>query len=1265
MATEILFKQVNLHRAREASYQLNNLVSPSPSICLLQEPYTAFGRVANVPANHKCVPATQMISRPRTAIFIPKHMPYIHLEQLSNPDISVILLSTDRGKVLIASIYLDREKAVVQPWLQKLAEYIATKKYPTIIGVDSNAHSQLYGPDTNDRGERFEDFILQHNFRVDNRGETPTYHAFRRGRGIGTCIDVTLTKGVVPLCNWRVNDDLYNGSDHHTITWSLPLTLPPPISIRPWHSAKWDVFTKKLETYTFDAPQNFTTRKLDRFLNRVYKAIFESLDEACPMREAKATPLEIAWFGKDQRRFLNRTKRRYASYKKNKTRSKRKALIKAKRTYIRSCKQAKHASWREFVEKTPDEKSMARLVKIAQRRDTRTINTLMKDDGTLTEPGEETIQRLAAAHFPAAQLGTTEMVHNCKHKIRTSEIQDAFSDWIDPALIQKAAKRFLPYKAAGPDGLKPIVLKHLTPKVLEALTLIYKACIALKHTPKVWRDTKVIFLPKPGKTKYDIPKSYRPISLSNFLLKTLERLVVWKMDKDLEYAALHKSQHGFTKGKSTESAISNTIDYIEQQLFERSHCLGVFLDISSAFDSISIDHIRQSLLEHNGDPDLVEWYYSYLGRRHLQIELHGDTVHLTTGTGFPQGGVCSARFWLIAFDRAIQIINTRGITGTGYADDCSALIGGTHPDNMIESMQAMLDQLVAWGLSCGLRFNAQKTVAIMFTRATRSFDREVRMDGSLLPYSDQVVYLGVTLDSRLLWTEHILNKCKKVKGLLAKTAHLTAAYWGPRVKLLKWAYTGIARPVIAYAAMAWAHESETPTINDALRRVNRLAMNSMVRVPRSTPTRTMELALDLLPLDLFAIKIGLAAFCRLRGHLPMTWEGVFDNTTHAVSHLRFWDYTAQDLGVKESDPNIDECYIIAPELKFTLDLSSFVDMAGCQGQAECNVYTDGSKKGDKVGSGVYIMRPGQPPFEASVRLPDTSTVFQAEVLAIKEAAEILQGIPNLTTVKFFVDSQAALRSFHKAFITSKLVLQTAIELNNINASSVTFVWTKAHIGTDGNEHADRLAKIGTTLDDIRQVPKPATSDDALEEGIRERWEREWDLRHDCRQSKLFFPKPCKKTSNLVISWPRLKLGRYIRAITGHNNLLYHLHNMYPFISPNCRFCNDADEEFYHLAYMCPALWQERHYINSLDADHFNDWTAIQVVEFTLIPKINDAFVRPLYWVEDERELLETPTQIDDPAPSPQPSDSDASVMDATSIESSGTDDQTTDSDIIA
>ena len=1269
MHSELLFKQVNLHRSLEAAIQLNNLVAINPAICLLTEPFTAFGKVANVPANHKCIPSTTLTDRPRAAILIPRHLSYVHLEQLSHPDAAVVLLNTRRGKILLASIYMDSKKAVVQTWMQRLIEYADTKRYPLLFGLDSNAHSELYGPDTNDRGKKFEEFILQYNLKVENRGEKQTYHAFRGGQGIGSCIDVTLSRDVLPLSDWRVNDQDYNGSDHHTISWSLSLELPPPRLIRPWRSANWTKFRQKLtKSKLDDTPVNFTTRKIDKYLNRIYKAINEALDEACPTREAKATPLEIEWFGKDQKRLFNRTKRKYARYRQKTNSHRRKAYVQTKRSYLRSCRRAKRAAWREFVEKTPDEKSMAKLVKIAQKKDSRTINTLIKEDNTLTEPGKETIEMLANAHFPAATLGTTDMQHNNKHKINTQDIEEAFSDWINVDLVRKALLKFAPYKAAGPDCLKPIVLHHLTDNVLDALTLVYQACIALKHTPKCWRETKVIFLPKPGKTTYDIPKSYRPISLSNFLLKGLERLVVWKMDKDLEEAPLHPQQHGFTKGKSTESAISNTIDYIEQQLFERSHCLGMFLDISSAFDSISIDHIKESLLRHNGDPDMVEWYYSYLGRRHLEIELHGDTVHLTTGTGFPQGGVCSAKFWLIAFDMAIQIINSKEIVGNGYADDCSALIGGTHPDNMIETMQAMLDRLVQWGNTCGLRFNPQKTVAVMFTRSTRTFHRQVRMDGVLIPFSDTVVYLGVTLDKRLLWKEHILTKIKRTKSIIGKMANITASYWGPKPKLLRWAYTGIARPVLTYAAMTWAHEVEDDDIQKALRRCNRLGMNTIVKVHRSTPTRALELILDILPLHLYIIKIGFAAQQRLEKHIPLTWEGVFDNQTHSVSHLRFWNYMHKDLNLDELNHNIDDCCIARPTAKFAVDLNSFVDMENAQSPAEYNIYTDGSKKAGQVGSGMLILHGENMVNEASIRLPDDATVFQAEIIAIREAAKMLLSTPNLTTVKFYVDSQAALRALHKDPVTSKVVYQTIETINRVEAQFKIFVWTKAHVGNPGNEKADLLAKQGAEMDDtsITDIPLPSTADSVLMTSIRKRWDREWRTHKDCRQTKLFYPTQNAGKAKKVIQWNRLKVGRYVRAITGHNNLLYHLHTMYNFISPICRFCNDANEEFYHLAYFCPALWLERQHINTLEKDRFNDWTPEQILEFAMTPKMDDAFIRPLYWIEEERELLEIPSQPTQQQPQAASSDeeshSDISVMDVTTASSSSSSSMSTDSD---
>ena len=82
-------------------------------------------------------------------------------------------------------------------------------------------------------------------------------------------------------------------------------------------------------------------------------------------------------------------------------------------------------------------------------------------------------------------------------------------------------------------GLRPLIFEHLTQEYLEYLMLIYKGCVYLHYTPKLWRETRVIFIPKPGKASYRKPKSFRPISLSNYLLKGLERLVAWRMDLSL------------------------------------------------------------------------------------------------------------------------------------------------------------------------------------------------------------------------------------------------------------------------------------------------------------------------------------------------------------------------------------------------------------------------------------------------------------------------------------------------------------------------------------------------------------------------------------------------------------------------------------------------------------------------------------------------------------------------------------------------------------
>lgn len=253
----------------------------------------------------------------------------------------------------------------------------------------------------------------------------------------------------------------------------------------------------------------------------------------------------------------------------------------------------------------------------------------------------------------------------------------------------------------------------------------------------------------------------------------------------------------------------------------------------------------------------------------------------------------------------------------------------------------------------------------------------------------------------------------------------------------------------------------------------------------------MEIILDIYPLHLHLMKEGLTTFIRLKPEIRLLWSGIYTNLTHAISHRRYWEWIAEDTGILSYGAEVDDCCIMRPTLNFTLDTSSFVDMENSQRPLNCNVYTDGSKLDDQVGSGVYISRNDQIIARHSIRLPDFATVYQAELMAIQQAALILQGITDLTTIKVYVDSQAALRTFQADFLKSKLALQTINQLNLINHQQMIFVWTKAHVGTSGNEEADKLAKEGTKQANIVDIPAPACSAKSLiEQGIRSLWQKE-------------------------------------------------------------------------------------------------------------------------------------------------------------------------------
>ena len=562
----LTFSQINLHKSSGASDLAGRgLEGKAQTIMLITEPYTKAGKITGMPRGTKIVFDKNLKSSlaPRAGIVASKDLQLTAMESWCNRDCAVALMRLQGKQTIIASVYLDIQEAVCQSWLDKLVQMATKKDYALILGMDSNAHSTLYGPVNNKRGEEIEDFVLKHQLRVENCGNVPTFEIMRGAKKVETFIDVTLTRGLpMPIAGWMV-DRSYNQSDHNTIRFGITIAESEPEIIRPWSKADWGIFASVLKENDYTIPKDMSMKKLDKLLDKVYKALNLALDRACPQIKIIPKIRGSHWATEEHENEKKKVGKLYKKAISTRDPMHWDEYRKADKAFKRRCKKDKNRAWRKFKECIQSEKEMSQLAKMAQRTDRREINVLQKPDGGTTDPGEETVKLLTETHFPSA-TNVKHVTYNNRRNCPVDKIQEKYKSWITRNKIRLALEGFEKKKSPGPDEIKPLLFEHLPDEFLDVLQLIYKSCIHLGYTPKAWKRTKAIFISKPGKESYEKPKSFRPISLSNYLLKGLERLVGWNMDKALKNNPIHTKQHGFLAGKSTESAISNTVDYIER-----------------------------------------------------------------------------------------------------------------------------------------------------------------------------------------------------------------------------------------------------------------------------------------------------------------------------------------------------------------------------------------------------------------------------------------------------------------------------------------------------------------------------------------------------------------------------------------------------------------------------------------------------------------------------------------------------------------------------
>ena len=366
---------------------------------------------------------------------------------------------------------------------------------------------------------------------------------------------------------------------------------------------------------------------------------------------------------------------------------------------------------------------------------------------------------------------------------------------------------------------------------------------------------------------------------------------------------------------------------------------------------------------------------------------------------------------------------------------------------------------------------------------------------------------------------------------------------------------------------------------------------------------------------------------RLKELTPLDWPGTAKTKTHATSHLRFWEQKAMEHS--ETGHPSDRCNEKSWNPRFRVNRDSFTGESKHRSWSQYSVFTDGSKLDGKVGSGLVIYEGKREILSASFRLGDDATVFMAEVVAIAKAAEMLSGMDRqgMKFVKFFVDSQAAIRAVDSTTVTSLSVLRAIEQLNQLASKlkALQIVWIPAHKGHVGNERADDLAKIGAMSEDpllrLKTYTPISSYKSQVRELIRNKWHCEWQELRMAQHTKTFYSRPDKHKAKFVYKLARLELGRFVRIITGHNNLSFFQNKLGYTNDVSCRLCKEDKETIVHFLTSCPRTRQS-------SIDHFRDklptndmkWSVRTILEFSYTPLINEAYEKARSSLEDETSL---------------------------------------------
>ena len=224
-----------------------------------------------------------------------------------------------------------------------------------------------------------------------------------------------------------------------------------------------------------------------------------------------------------------------------------------------------------------------------------------------------------------------------------------------------------------------------------------------------------------------------------------------------ENSLLYKHQSGFLPNHSTVTQLCYLAHQWQMALEKGEQIHTVFLDLTKAYDRVSIPGLLFKLSNLGFSNTTLQWMSSFLMDRQQRVLVNGcvSTSKNRPKFGIPQWTVLGPVLFLVYInDLPCSISSDSSI----FADDTSVYNTGSKPPSICSMLSKDLNYAADWAAEWGMLFNAQKSEYLAIsTRKSDITSPHVTMNGTQIPQVTSHKHLGVKLQQHafLAPLEHV------------------------------------------------------------------------------------------------------------------------------------------------------------------------------------------------------------------------------------------------------------------------------------------------------------------------------------------------------------------------------------------------------------------------------------------------------------------------------------------------------------------------------